>query len=227
LAVAGVILALILAAFTVSQFMHKGGGSKQEINAASPAVKTPSQPSAPALPPVPPPPPPTGGTTASVPPVFPPGGVTPPSQPPAAPSLPKPATQPAAAKKPAEASQPAVAVPPKAAPQPEQAASSAPASSAQPAPGAAEKAQLQEQQDRMMLLTGRVAAVSSSLNNLQRQQAASGLGLRGDMAAAKGSMDYLIGQAKSSLAAGDTASAKKNLDMAEQQLEKLERFLGL
>ena len=78
----------------------------------------------------------------------------------------------------------------------------------------------------MMLLAGRVAALRGSLDNLQRQQAASGLGLRGDMAAAKGSMEYLMGEAKNALAAGDTASAKRNLDMAEPQVEKLERFLG-
>ena len=78
----------------------------------------------------------------------------------------------------------------------------------------------------MMLLAGRVAAVRGSLDNLQRQQAASGLGLRADMAAAKGSMEYLMGEAKNSLAAGDGASAKRNLDMAEQQVEKLEGFLG-
>jgi hypothetical protein len=78
----------------------------------------------------------------------------------------------------------------------------------------------------MMLLAGRVAALRGSLDNLQRQQSASGLGLRGDMAAAKGSMEYLMGEAKSSLAAGDPAASKRNMDMAEQQIEKLERFLG-
>ena len=78
----------------------------------------------------------------------------------------------------------------------------------------------------MMLLAGRVASLRGSLDNLQRQQAASGLGLRGDMAAAKGSMEYLMGEAKNALAAGDTAATKRNLDMAEQQVEKLERFLG-
>jgi serine/threonine-protein kinase len=101
------------------------------------------------------------------------------------------------------------------------------AKSAQPAgPSAEVKAQLQEQRERMMLLGGRAAAVAGSVDNLRRQQSASGLGLRGDMAAARESMDYMMGEAKSALASGDPATAKRSLDMAEQQVEKLEKFLG-
>ena len=78
----------------------------------------------------------------------------------------------------------------------------------------------------MMLLGGRAASVAGSVDNLRRQQSASGLGLRGDMAAARESMDYMMGEAKSALASGDPATAKRSLDMAEQQVEKLEKFLG-
>jgi hypothetical protein len=78
----------------------------------------------------------------------------------------------------------------------------------------------------MMLLGGRAAAVAGSVDNLRRQQSASGLGLRPDMAAARASMDYTMGEAKAALASGDAATAKRSLDMAEQQVEKLEKFLG-
>ena len=78
----------------------------------------------------------------------------------------------------------------------------------------------------MMLLGGRAAAVRGSVDNLQRQQSRSGLGLRPDMAAARESMDYLLGEANTSLASGDPAGSKRSLDMAEQQVEKLEKFLG-
>ncbi len=78
----------------------------------------------------------------------------------------------------------------------------------------------------MIMLAGRAAAIAGSVDNLKRQQSASGLGLRPDMAAARESMDYLMGEAKSSLAAGDPASTKRSLDMAEQQVEKLEKFFG-
>ena len=76
------------------------------------------------------------------------------------------------------------------------------------------------------MLTGRAAALRGSLDNLQRQQNAAGLSLRGDMAAARESMEYLLDEAKVSLRAGDAAATKRNLDLAEQQVEKLERFLG-
>jgi hypothetical protein len=222
LVVGCVVLALILAAWGRNQFMHQRGASIQETNIAAPPAQTPSQPSTPA------PPPPPGDATASVPPIIPPGGATPPSEPPSASPSPQPAAPTAAARKPAEVRQSPVAAvaPPKAAPQPAQGSPATPASSGQPAARTEDKAQLQEQRERMMLLAGRVAALRGSLDNLQRQQAASGLGLRGDMAAAKGSMEYLMGEANNSLAAGDTASTKRNLDMAEQQVEKLERFLG-
>lgn len=78
----------------------------------------------------------------------------------------------------------------------------------------------------MIQLAARAAAVRTSVDNLERQQQASGLGLRGDMVAARESMNYLMGEARNSLAAGDAAATKRNLDMAEQQVEKLERFLG-
>jgi hypothetical protein len=96
------------------------------------------------------------------------------------------------------------------------------------AQGAARSAEkdLQEQRERMIMLAGRAAAVRGSLDNLQRQQNAAGLGLRPDMAAARESMEYLMEEAKASLRVRDAAATKRNLDLAEQQVEKLERFLG-
>jgi len=96
---------------------------------------------------------------------------------------------------------------------------------AQGAAGSAE-GELQELRERLIMLAGRAAAVRGSLDNLQRQQSAAGLGLRTDMAAARESMDYLMEEAKASLRARDAAATKRNLDLAEQQVEKLERFLG-
>ena len=78
----------------------------------------------------------------------------------------------------------------------------------------------------MIMLAGRAAALRGSLDNLQRQQNAAGLSLRGDMAAARDSMEYLLEEAKVSLRARDVAATKRNLDLAEQQVEKLERLLG-
>ena len=62
--------------------------------------------------------------------------------------------------------------------------------------------------------------------SLQRQQAASGLSPRSDMVAADQRLGYQLDQAEASLQQGDAASAKKRLDAAERELEKLEAFLG-
>jgi len=92
---------------------------------------------------------------------------------------------------------------------------------------AAQRAELDELQRRMILLEARAGAVRGSLQNLQAQQARSGLSLRGDMAAANQGMERLMAAASAALKAEDPTALKQNLDMAEQQVEKLENFLHL
>jgi eukaryotic-like serine/threonine-protein kinase len=75
-------------------------------------------------------------------------------------------------------------------------------------------------------IDGRSTAVSQSLDNLQKQQAASGYGLRGDIVAAQQRMRTDISKAQSAMQKQDTKSAKKYLDMAEAELSTLEKFLG-
>ncbi|MND09542.1 hypothetical protein D3C83_329520 [compost metagenome] len=50
--------------------------------------------------------------------------------------------------------------------------------------------------------------------------------MRRDMAAAAIRLRYLLEQSSAALATRDAAGAKRNLDMAEQNLGQLERFLG-
>ena len=76
------------------------------------------------------------------------------------------------------------------------------------------------------LLAGRANSVANSISRMEQQQARQGVGMRGDMAAARDSMDYLLDEAKSALAEGDAESAKRNMDLAVRQIEKLEDFLG-
>lgn len=78
----------------------------------------------------------------------------------------------------------------------------------------------------MILVAARAGAVSRSMQTMERQQSRMGVSMRPDMAAAHESMGYLLREADSSLSAGDAATAKRNLDLAERQLEKLEGFLG-
>lgn len=76
------------------------------------------------------------------------------------------------------------------------------------------------------MVAARATTVRSSLARLEAQQARMGAGLRSDMAAANASMDFLLKEAGAALAAGDADGAKRNLDLGERQLEKLEKFLG-
>ena len=72
----------------------------------------------------------------------------------------------------------------------------------------------------------RTAAVTQSLDNLKRQQAASGYGLRGDIVAAEQRMNLDLSKARLYMQKQDAKSAKKYLDMAEAELQTIEKFLG-
>jgi hypothetical protein len=64
------------------------------------------------------------------------------------------------------------------------------------------------------------------LDNLQRKQAASGLGLRGDIVETAVQLNTLLDGAKAALNADDAQSARKFAGQAERQLERLEKYLG-
>lgn len=98
-----------------------------------------------------------------------------------------------------------------------------PAAPATPAPDAAQLQQLDLESDQ---LSGRVTSVSASLDNLQKQQAAQGLGLRGDIVASEQRMQTYMNKAQAAIQTQDAASAKKYLDLATAEVEKLEKFLG-
>jgi serine/threonine-protein kinase len=75
-------------------------------------------------------------------------------------------------------------------------------------------------------LDSRAAAVESSLDTLEHQMQQSGLGLRGDMVAARNSMRVDLQKAKQAIDSQDTESARQYLDRAHRDVEKLEGFLG-
>ena len=126
--------------------------------------------------------------------------------------------EPAAPQPPSQAPSPASP-----APNPGSAQAAAPA---MPAAPPVDAAALQEQRQRMINLVSRANAVRSSLENMERQQRASGLGMRTDMAAAGQRVQFLMGEANGALGARDAAAAKRNMDLAERDIEKLEGFLG-
>jgi len=98
---------------------------------------------------------------------------------------------------------------------------------AQAAAEAAAKAEaLKEAQTQADQISSRAAAIGASLDTLQRQQAAQGYGLRGDMVAARSRMETNLAHAEAALQQQDGAKAKEYLDKAEADAETLEHFLG-
>jgi tRNA A-37 threonylcarbamoyl transferase component Bud32 len=93
-------------------------------------------------------------------------------------------------------------------------------------PPAPDPAQLQALDLESDQLSGRASSVVASLDTLQRQQAAQGLGLRGDMVASKQRMETYMSKAQAAIQARDADGARKYLDLAGAEVEKLEKLLG-
>ena len=97
------------------------------------------------------------------------------------------------------------------------------------AAAAAEKAkaaELDQIEHDIDQLATRAASVNASLQTLQRQQAASGIGLRGDMVAHQSSMNLNLSKAQEAIAHNDAERAKRFADKVTADLEALEKFLG-
>jgi hypothetical protein len=87
-------------------------------------------------------------------------------------------------------------------------------------------AQWEELELQLDQLSSRANAVSSSLDTLQRQQAAQGVGLRGDIAASQERLRSYTARAQAAMQHQDPKSAQKYLNLAQVELETIERFLG-
>jgi len=86
--------------------------------------------------------------------------------------------------------------------------------------------ELEEMERHMDQLASRASSVHDSLENLRRQQAAQGLGLRGDIASSQERMNTYLGKAQAAMRKEDIRGSKKYMDLAEPEIEKLEKFLG-
>jgi outer membrane biosynthesis protein TonB len=93
-------------------------------------------------------------------------------------------------------------------------------------PEAASGAELEELRDRMNLLAVRANTARGTLQTLEAQQRRVGLGLRGDMAESWKRMEFLLDEAEAAMKKGDSRSTKRNLDLAEREIDKLDKFLG-
>jgi serine/threonine-protein kinase len=208
-------IAVIIAAVTqIPKFRRTAAESAPAAAVSAPAQQAPAEPPPAATPS--PAPAPAETQPASQPPVAPAPATR--AAPPAARRAPAAAAAPAPAQQPVE--QQPVSPPPQA---PPQQASPAPAASAA---DAAKAEQLENLREQGSMLSIRAGTVRSSLDGLRKAQARSGLGLRADMAASAQRMDYLMNEADAALQRGDAAAAQRNLDLAEKEVSKLEKFLG-
>jgi hypothetical protein len=96
----------------------------------------------------------------------------------------------------------------------------------QAAPAGPSREELQAIREQLVMLNTRASVIHTSLDSLQRTQAASGMNLRGDMQEASSLMTTYLEGAHEALNAGDAPSAKSFMDKAERQIEKLEKFLN-
>jgi serine/threonine protein kinase len=92
-----------------------------------------------------------------------------------------------------------------------------------PAVDPAEFEKLEQQADQ---LSSRASAVSQSIDGLRKQQSAQGYGLRGDISSSQERMENYMSKAQAALQAQDAKNTKKYLELAETEVEKLEKFLG-
>jgi serine/threonine protein kinase len=75
-------------------------------------------------------------------------------------------------------------------------------------------------------LTARAGSVNSGLDGLRAQQARDGYGLRGDIAQRQESMKLNVSKAQDAISRGDGVRAKRYTDLANADVEALEKFLG-
>ncbi len=94
------------------------------------------------------------------------------------------------------------------------------------AAAAAKAAELDRIEHEIDQLTGRAASVNSSIENLQRQQEAMGVGLRGDVASRLASMKVNLAKAQDAIGRNDVERAKRYAGLADRDVEALEKFLN-
>src|SRR5208337_4582532 len=111
-----------------------------------------------------------------------------------------------------------------------QAPGEAAAPSSQAAQAAAREAavakELEELEDRMTPLAGRANGVKDSVEHLRQQQERAGFSLRQDISASLSSMEQYMGKADAALNSRNPEAAKKYMDLAEREIENLEKFFG-
>ncbi len=94
-----------------------------------------------------------------------------------------------------------------------------------PPPGPSPE-EIRHERDRFMDLDARGQTVSSELDSMRRQQQAQGYDMRGDMVAAWNRMNNDLREADRAINDHDLDAARDYMDKANEELRKLEQFLG-
>ncbi len=105
-------------------------------------------------------------------------------------------------------------------------AASPPAAQSPSAPPQPSPQEIDAANDDLVKLHARAEAVKDSLDNLRRQQAQDGLGIRQDIASAASRLNMYLQAADSALQSNALERARKNMVQAEEELGKLEKFFG-
>lgn len=96
----------------------------------------------------------------------------------------------------------------------------------QPAVAGPSNEELEQAEDELTKLNSRATAVAGSVERLQQQQTADGLGLRQDMAAAYSRMDSYLRAANSDLAEKKLTAVHVHMDLAGKEVSTLESFFN-
>ncbi|MGA7234317.1 MAG: hypothetical protein WBY44_01470, partial [Bryobacteraceae bacterium] len=97
---------------------------------------------------------------------------------------------------------------------------------AEPQPAMPNRAEVMASRERRAQLDARASGIRTSLQSLQRSQAASGLNLSARFTEPASLMDTYLKAASDALHDNDLTSAKDFMDKAERQVEILEKLLN-
>jgi serine/threonine-protein kinase len=86
--------------------------------------------------------------------------------------------------------------------------------------------ELEALNNRMIQLGARANVARAGIEQLRRQQAANGFGLRQDISASLSRMEAYMDAAERSVQSENPPTARKNMDQAEKEIDNLETFLG-
>jgi hypothetical protein len=85
---------------------------------------------------------------------------------------------------------------------------------------------MDELEHQMDQLSSRANTAHDGVENLRRQMSQQGLNLRGDISAAEDRMATYMGKAQAAFQNQDAKGTHKYMDLAETEVETLEKFLG-